>query len=161
VKGYIYVLTNPAMPGLVKIGRSIHGGRKRAEQIDGTGVPMPFDVYFEMTFTDPEDAELSIHETLRGKRVNPAREFFCMDPESAARAVMEEWLRDPGYSLIPDFDQYLFDMVSKSAEVHGAGAEEFVEALLSEIDPAAIALAIERIRDRSRAARERIEAAGL
>ena len=43
-KGIVYVLTNAAMPGLVKIGKTAQKDlNKRLEQLYGTGVPVPFD----------------------------------------------------------------------------------------------------------------------
>jgi len=161
VKGYIYVLTNPAMPGLVKIGRSIHGGKKRAEQLDCTAVPLPFEVFFEMTFTELEEAELAIHEDLAQHRINRSREFFSVNPEVAAKAVMSEWLRAESCSIVADYDHYHLHLIYGAAKSHNASTEDFVEALMSEIDHAAIELAVERVRDRTRAALERKAAAGL
>lgn len=161
MKGYIYVLTNPAMPGLVKIGRSIHGGRKRAEQLDCTAVPLPFEVFFEMTFADIEEAELAIHEAVAAHRINRSREFFSIAPEVAAKTVMAEWLRSESYSIVDDYDCYVLQMVQKIATTFNGSVTEVVNAFMSEIDPAAIELALERVRDRAAASRERTEAMGL
>ena len=41
---YVYVLTNPAMPGLVKIGRTDSSDpTTRVTQLYPTGVPVPFE----------------------------------------------------------------------------------------------------------------------
>ena len=87
-KGYVYVLSNPAMPGYLKIGRSIHGGRSRAVEIDGTGVPYPFELEFECFFEDCVEAESLVHEELEEWRTNPKREFFRMDVSAATQAVL-------------------------------------------------------------------------
>lgn len=90
MKGYVYVLINEAMPGLVKIGRSqtAAAGRARTMYRGDTGVPLPFDIYFECMFDDCVSGEQSIHEELDCFRINPKREFFRMNPEDAAVAVL-------------------------------------------------------------------------
>lgn len=88
--GYVYVLSNPAMPGLVKIGRSKHSGRVRAQEIykqGGTGVPMPFKMEFEIWSEDCVSDELYIHEELTHIRVNSGREFFNLDVNDAIKFV--------------------------------------------------------------------------
>ena len=41
--GIVYVLTNPAMPGIVKIGRTQSDLGSRLSQLYSTGVPVPFE----------------------------------------------------------------------------------------------------------------------
>lgn len=42
--GIVYVLTNPAMPGLVKIGMTTRSDiDARMKELYSTGVPVPFD----------------------------------------------------------------------------------------------------------------------
>jgi len=53
-QGYVYILTNPSMPGLVKIGRSKNGGRKRASDLYQTGVPTPFRKRSELKLVETE-----------------------------------------------------------------------------------------------------------
>lgn len=90
MQGYVYVLTNPAMPGLVKIGRSIHAAGSRAKQLyrGDTGVPLPFDIYFEALFENCVEGELLVHEELQDYRINPDREFFRMEAWDARAAVL-------------------------------------------------------------------------
>ncbi len=75
-EGYVYVLSNPAMPGLMKIGRSGNGGKSRASSIYQTGVPSPFKLEFEMYVSNCVETEALIHERLDSKRYNKKREFF-------------------------------------------------------------------------------------
>lgn len=43
----VYVLTNPAMPGIVKIGKTTQlEVEERMKQLYSTGVPVPFDCVF-------------------------------------------------------------------------------------------------------------------
>ena len=47
-EGWVYVLTNEAMPGIVKVGHTMNDPVIRAETLSGdTGVPLPFDVAYK------------------------------------------------------------------------------------------------------------------
>jgi hypothetical protein len=49
----VYVLTNEAMPGLVKIGRTTDGVEARISQLSvATGVPLPFECYYAAEVPD-------------------------------------------------------------------------------------------------------------
>lgn len=99
-KGYVYVLSNPAMPGLVKIGHSKHGGRSRAGQLQQTGVPKPFVLEFELYVEDAACLEAAAHAALAGDRVAHNREFFKIDPQEAAIAVIEAYLDERDYKAV-------------------------------------------------------------
>lgn len=88
-KGYVYVLSNPSMPGLVKIGRSIHGGRQRANQLFQTGIPTPFHLEFEILVDDHDDIESLVHENLWQYREDERREFFRIPASDAVLAVLK------------------------------------------------------------------------
>jgi hypothetical protein len=40
-EGIVYVLTNPAIPGMVKIGKTCRGMAARLNELYSTGVPSP------------------------------------------------------------------------------------------------------------------------
>lgn len=42
-KGFVYVLSNPAMPGLVKIGQTTNEITSRMNELNTTSVPSQFD----------------------------------------------------------------------------------------------------------------------
>ena len=42
-EGIVYVLTNPAIPGMVKIGKTSRGMNARLNELYSTGVPLPFE----------------------------------------------------------------------------------------------------------------------
>lgn len=86
--GHIYILSNPSMPGLLKIGRSFNGGRNRANELYGTGVPTNFKMEFEMWSKDCVDDENLIHSSLDKHRENKSREFFRIDIDSAIKEVV-------------------------------------------------------------------------
>lgn len=88
-KGYVYVLSNPSMPGIVKIGRSVAGGKSRARDMYQTGVPEPFILEFEVLCDDYVNAEAAAHDLLVHHRLNNSREFFTVDAHIAKRAVLK------------------------------------------------------------------------
>jgi hypothetical protein len=77
--GYVYALINPSLDGLVKVGRTERIPEERALELSqGTGVPTPFIVAFQIWVRDCETGEAGVHAFLemRGYRVNENREFF-------------------------------------------------------------------------------------
>jgi len=88
--GFIYVLRNDLMPGLVKIGQTTRSAEHCASEISGgTGVPDEFVVAFQIEVTDCELVEQLVHEKLSAFRVNEKREFFKLSVEDAIEAVQE------------------------------------------------------------------------
>ncbi len=84
VRGVVYLLTNPAMPGLVKIGRSAQEDTQaRLDQLYTTGVPVPFELQFACRVTNPDEVERALHTAFGPQRVNPKREFFRIEPDQA------------------------------------------------------------------------------
>jgi len=80
----VYVLTNAAMPGLVKIGYTSQAeAQTRIAQLYSTGVPVPFDVAFAATVESAEKVEEALHTAFGPSRINSKREFFRIDPEQA------------------------------------------------------------------------------
>ena len=83
-KGIVYVLTNPAMPGLVKIGKTARKDlNKRLEELYGTGVPVPFECAFAGRVDDHSKVEDALHNAFGPYRHNPKREFFAIEAEQA------------------------------------------------------------------------------
>ncbi len=77
--GYVYCMTNPSMPGLVKIGMTTNSPEERAAELSSaTGVPTPFRIEVSKKVRSPKMKEHAIHELLSvlGFRVNEKREFF-------------------------------------------------------------------------------------
>jgi hypothetical protein len=80
----VYVLTNPAMPGMVKIGRTSQDDAKtRIDQLYTTGVPVPFNLEFVCKVPNSEEVEKALHFAFGPHRVNPKREFFAIEPAQA------------------------------------------------------------------------------
>lgn len=82
--GIVYVLTNPAMPGLVKIGKTSRDSIDvRLNELYSTGVPVPFECAFAARVTDEVKVERAFHNAFGPYRLNPKREFFQIEPEQA------------------------------------------------------------------------------
>ena len=78
-KGIVYVLTNSAMPDMVKIGstrRADIGDRLR--ELYSTGVPVPFDCVLARQVENHAAVEAALHKAFGPSRVNPSREFFTV-----------------------------------------------------------------------------------
>ena len=87
--GYIYVLTNPAMPGVVKIGRTDRDPRDRARELRTTGVPSPFEVAHSCLVDDSVSFEAQIHHLLAASGARPLRdrEFFAISVDQAVELI--------------------------------------------------------------------------
>jgi len=80
----VYVLSNPAMPGLVKIGKTTQADVKlRMNQLYTTGVPVPFECVYAIEVNDCSKVESALHIAFGPSRINPNREFFKIDSEQA------------------------------------------------------------------------------
>jgi len=116
--GYVYILSNKSMPGLLKIGKSRRGGRHRAKEIYQTGVPTPFNLEFEIYTPDCDALELYVHDRLHSKRVNDSREFFEMELSQAIANVTEALLEDHEYAVVSqelgNIPCELYDMYKRS-----------------------------------------------
>ena len=89
--GYIYILTNPAMPGLVKIGHTARDPQTRAAELSAaTGVPGRFVVAWAHPVCDHEALEGLAHGRLNRYRVNAHREFFSCTVTQARRIIEQE-----------------------------------------------------------------------
>lgn len=88
-EGIVYVLTNAAMPGYVKIGLTrLNDVGDRVKQLDTTAVPVPFECYFAARVPDCAKLERTLHFVFGEKRTRRNREFFTIDPD-LAKAIIE------------------------------------------------------------------------
>lgn len=84
--GIVYLLTNPAMPGIVKIGMTNRADLEvRLKELYGTGVPVPFECAYacKVKKENAKKLERALHMAFDPYRVNPKREFFEIDPKQA------------------------------------------------------------------------------
>ena len=87
-RGIVYVMVNPCIAGLVKIGRTTRDPHERARELSAsTAVPMQFEVIFDAIVADAAAAEQLLHRQFSKYRLNPQREFFRISPYDAIKAV--------------------------------------------------------------------------
>lgn len=80
--GYVYCMSNPAMPGLLKIGYTERPVEDRLQEANSsTWVPADFSIELAKYVRDPNHKEQVIHRILKDDRANPKREFFRTSPE--------------------------------------------------------------------------------
>lgn len=100
----VYVLTNPAMPGLVKIGRTTREDPQvRMNELYTTGVPFPFECVIAKQIEDgrADQLEQALHTAFHPDRVNPSREFFAISIERV-KALLSAW---PGTEVTPQVNE--------------------------------------------------------
>lgn len=85
MKGWVYVITNKAMPGLIKVGYSMSDPELRAAELNHTGSPHPYDVDYEVLVDEPRDVEQTVHGRLRNQRER--KEWFRCTSEEAIAAI--------------------------------------------------------------------------
>lgn len=113
-KGWIYLITNPAMPGLVKVGYSMKDPALRAKDLAGTGIPHPYVVAYEALVANPYVVEQKVHALL--ERCREGKEWFRCEI-----AVAHQAIRQVAASAI------MFDTIpaSPDAELGRTGQEAF------------------------------------
>ncbi len=83
----VYVLTNEAMPGYVKVGRTSDLKERIHSLSRPSGVPLPFEVYYASEVDNAQKDELWLHSVFADRRVREEREFFKIDPERVVAAL--------------------------------------------------------------------------
>ena len=85
MEGIIYLLSNPAMPGIIKIGKTTKEDVKvRMKELYASGVPLPFECDYAARVRNIDEVEKALHTAFSPNRVNPRREFFEIE---AAQAI--------------------------------------------------------------------------
>ena len=87
-KEFIYVLSNPSFPGLLKIGYTRKDIGIRIKDLSkATGVPTPFKLEYMFRCNNGLELESEIHKHLKEFRPNNYREFFEITLLQAIEAV--------------------------------------------------------------------------
>ena len=84
MEGIIYLLANPAMPGIIKIGKTLKEDVKlRMKELYTSGVPLPFENVYAAKVRDVDEVEKALHKAFSPDRINPKREFFEIEATQA------------------------------------------------------------------------------
>lgn len=87
--GIVYILTNAAMPGYIKIGMTQQDDvAVRVKSLDNTSLPLPFGCYFSARVPDCRRLERTLHFVFGEKRARGSREFFTAAPD-LVKAIIE------------------------------------------------------------------------
>jgi hypothetical protein len=88
--GFVYVMSNPGMPKLLKIGKtSKDPSTFRLDELYTTGVPFPFECEYYIYVADCDWLERNVFAELEEFRPNPKREFFEVNCSEAIKAIQK------------------------------------------------------------------------
>lgn len=111
----VYILTNEAMPGLVKIGCTSVDLATRIKQLYSTpGVPLPFELFYACEVNNGLVVERKLHDAFSDHRVSKSREFFRLAPERAKAALSLAEIREV------KLGDEIFETTEAKAEVEAA-----------------------------------------
>ncbi len=134
--GFIYVLSNPAMPGLLKIGFTQHADTKRRvlELSKNTAVPLHFVLEFEQLIENPAQYERLIHARISQYRLSPDKEFFKVDLDTVEKIIRKIVFGTEDYNVAKVL-QNLVSLYEKHPESFTQGFDELnkkIAALINE-----------------------------
>jgi hypothetical protein len=110
--GFVYVLSNPSMPNLLKIGKTDRDPTEyRVTELYTTGVPERFKLEYFVYVENHHQLERNIHRKFRKQRPNKDREFFLLSVE---RVVIE----------LREYDGILYEKLYYVSESDIASAKE-------------------------------------
>jgi hypothetical protein len=87
MKGWVYIITNKAMPDLIKVGFSTKDPELRAREFGGTHSPHPYIVEYEVLVNNPYKYEQLAHKELESYREN--KEWFRCGLEQGISAIRD------------------------------------------------------------------------
>jgi hypothetical protein len=110
MKGWIYILKNPALGGMHKIGFTKKDPKERSAELSNTSIPFEFEILYSALVEDAERVEQTLHKALNEYRINQNREFFNASPQ---RIVIEF------KSILKSLNlEVLYEEISESLEIH-------------------------------------------
>ena len=104
--GWVYCMSNPSMPGLLKVGMTDRTPEIRALELFKTGVPTPFKIEFAKKVLNPVQKETTLHNLLSKERINHRREFFSISLEKVKELFNlmdgDVWIREVSERVIEE-----------------------------------------------------------
>jgi len=100
-EGYVYILTNPAMPGLVRIGKTERTVDEFVKVLNTTCVAAPFKIVHQRKVEHMDQVERDMHQHFSAQRETRDHEFFKVTSDAAIAhldtldrisAARPEWL---------------------------------------------------------------------
>lgn len=89
-KGFIYVLKNPSLKGMVKIGVTTKDPSKKCEELSSTSIiPTPFKVVYSQPSKNPFKVLNIVHTILDEFRVYKDSDFFNVDVEQTINLIQD------------------------------------------------------------------------
>lgn len=99
MKGWVYIITNPSLPNVIKVGYSKSDPKLRAQQFN-TGAPDDYVVEYDALVDEPNKVEKQTHLLLR--QYDKRKEWFKCDisvaivaiRQAASHSIMHEFFRE-------------------------------------------------------------------
>ncbi len=101
---YVYILTNPAIPDWVKVGKS-NNVMRRINDLNCTAVPLPFECFACLKV--PAENVMNVErglQTFLGYSFQKEKEFFRTSPERVLQYFETARLLNPAYEIIKGDD---------------------------------------------------------
>jgi hypothetical protein len=81
MKGFVYIISNPSLPGLVKVGYSMKDpGFRVKNDFDPAGLPDDYVIEYFALVDDPRDVEGRVHDILKSQNCHHKKEWFRAAP---------------------------------------------------------------------------------
>lgn len=90
--GYLYVISSPSLPNMVKIGctRRINP-TLRVKELSSSSLPFPFNAHCFVFSDNVFELETNMHKYFDKQRVTPDKEFFYISPKEAIKTLREKF----------------------------------------------------------------------
>ena len=110
--GYVYILTNPSLKGMVKIGKTRRPVNTRSKELYNTAIPTEFVEFASLKTSKYAQVEELVHRILTKltrKRVSEKREFYKIKPKEALEILTDvssvldpddRWFHVPGQEVV-------------------------------------------------------------
>ena len=127
---YVYILSNPRMRGLIKVGKTTKLPTQRMDELHSTGVPAPFELECAFEVDDCSAREKAAHAALAKYRVE-RREFFEIGVESALQKILPVL---GNYTIFRVKNHYAIEELARKVKQQEVATQRRTEKLKEETD---------------------------